>query len=213
MGSIGGGKSESDAKSEQGIRGTSLFEPVTAGMGESWNAGMGLLRERMASPFGFFRGQQVGSSVPTMGPGTSLFGPGGQMTNSGGSVIAPTGKYGASAAIDQGLSGVMTDMFNKKSANAVARGQYSPENTGGIIGSAGAEWAKYAAPIITDWQKYITALPDQLWSTMLGFALEPYRQGSASLGGQSQSSADAWNAGVSVAGDSPSMNKSLGRTP
>ena len=181
MGSIGGGKSKQAANAAQGIRGTSLEGPVTARMGTAFTQGSDIASEAARSPFGFFRGTRVGANTGSPND------------------IAPTGRYGASAAIDTGLEDIMRSQFNKHSANAVARGQTSPENTAGIIGSAGRGWAREAAPMIQEWQRYITELPSKLWSNALGFAFEPFRQGSASLGGESKSTANAVNAGLSVA--------------
>jgi hypothetical protein len=78
------------------------------------------------------------------------------------------------------------------------RGQNSPENTQGVVGSAMTNMGATLMPYIADWQKYVIGLPEELKKSRLGMYQNTLGTMSPGLGAQGAQRASSF--GFSVSG-------------
>lgn len=179
MAGAGGGMGESESRTDstQGLsRGQkTAFEPTAVRTAELTNR---LAADYAESPFGFYQGR-TGAQMADTDPLTGL-------ARSSTAWMTPFANQEAA----------------KYSAGGSLRGQWSPENTGNIIGGTLAGMAGQLLPLTQDWAKYTTGLPESVMNSRLGFLNATTGANTGLLGGQGsgQSSASGWNANVQVGG-------------
>ena len=85
----------------------------------------------------------------------------------------------------QALTGLANNYFSKASAGGSMRGQNTPDNTQGIVGSALQNMGSFLLPYILQTKQYLTELPDKLMSNRLGFLQNTFASAAPLLGSQS----------------------------
>lgn len=166
--SFGYGQSNSESRTNatQGldISGKNALQPGALQVAQSANT---LAQEYARSPFGTFQGQ-TGAQMADTDPLTGL----------------PRGAT-------QWMNSFANQEAAKYSAGGSLRGQWSPENTGNIIGGTLQGMAGQLIPLATDWSKYTTALPESVMNSRLGYLNSTTAANTGLLGGQSQGSSNA----------------------
>jgi len=177
--SLGFSASKQGSTSYSGLRGTPYFDQIAGNVGKLAGATSKTALEYQKSPFGFFQGQSVNE-------------------------LAPVGPNGLPPEVGNALSSYAGQMFNKASAGGAMRGQVTPENTQGIVGSSLNNIGQFLTPYIMDYAKYRQQLPEQLMASRLGFLQNTIGSLSSSLGSESKYSGSSFgaNAGWASGGKS-----------
>lgn len=157
---FGGQGSSQEQQSKSGLRGP-YADRLSADLYGATKNTLGMAKQYANSPFGYFQGQHVSSLVPT---------------NQFGLPVATTGA----------LEAFGDQMFSKASAGGALRGNIQPESTSGVVGSALQGIGQFLIPYITEFQKYMTQLPESLMASRLGFLQNTIGSAAPLLGSESQ---------------------------
>jgi hypothetical protein len=170
------GQSKQRQDSYSGLRGTPYFNQFAGNFAGVGNA---LSKQTLGyanSPVNMFQGQ-TGEQISNTNPLTGL-----------------------PMAFNNNLTSFGNSMFANASAGGSFRGQNSPENTQGVVGSAMTNMGATLLPYITDWQKYVTGLPEELKKSKLGMYQSTLGSMAPGLGAESHGSGSSLNLSGSVSG-------------
>lgn len=93
-----------------------------------------------------------------------------------------------------------SQLFNKVSGSAAARGQLSPFNTGSIVGSALTKAAPTLLPLIAQNLQTAMVVPETIRTQRFQNAMSPLQALIAGLGSSSQASASGFSNSMNVGG-------------
>jgi hypothetical protein len=164
---FGFSKSKQKSESFSGLRGTPQFAGFAQQYGDTANRTASLAHSYGQSPVNMFQGQ-TGQQITNTNPLTGL-----------------------PMAFNNNLTSFGNQMFANASAGGSMRGQNSPENTQGVVGSAMTNMGATLLPYITDWQKYMIGLPEELKKSRLGMYQSTLGAMAPGLGNQSQASGNS----------------------
>lgn len=180
-GSLGLSKSGSQqqSQSQSGLRGgyAEQISPHLAGVATDASS---LSRNFAQTPFGFFMGKKIS------GPDQDSH--------------IQTDAMGLPIEVQNAMTGIANQYFSKASAGGAMRGQTTPENTQGIVGSALQNMGSFLLPYILQTKQYLTELPDKLMSNRLGFLQNTMASSAPLLGSQSSYTGSSDAFGFNVGG-------------
>ena len=113
-----------------------------------------------------------------------------------GADLLPAGKYGIGSNTDPAVENFGQYMFGNASGAAGARGQLSPEQLGGITGSAVMNSAPTLLPLIQQWQLSQFQAPVSLNQAAVNTAQAPAANWASLLGAQATSSGSSLGFGA-----------------
>jgi hypothetical protein len=166
-------KEKQKSESFSGLRGTPQFAGFAQQYGDTANRTASLVHGYGQSPFNTFQGQT-----------------GEQMTNT-------NPLTGLPMAFNNNLTSFGNQMFANASAGGSMRGQNSPENTQGVVGSAMTNMGATLLPYITDWQKYVIGLPEEMKRSRFGMYQGTLQAMAPGLGAQGAQRASSYGFNVS----------------
>lgn len=171
--------SEQKSKAQAGLRGE-YAEQLSPTVYNLATDASNLAGQYVRNPFGYFQGYNANQLLGTDNP-TGL-----------------PGEFG------QYLNQAANQMFSNASAGGAIRGQVTPENTAGVVGSAITNLGASVLPYVTDLAKYKSTLPESLMGSRLGYLQNTLGAIAPILGSQStyagSSSGYGFNMGGGVGG-------------
>ena len=93
-----------------------------------------------------------------------------------------------------------SQLFNKVSGSAAARGQLSPFNNAAVVGSALTKAAPTILPMIGQNLQTAALIPEQVFAQRHQNAMSPLQALIAGLGSQQQATGSSWGTGFNVGG-------------
>ena len=165
-GAFGYSQSKQQSQSQSGLRGTAFQDQAAW---QANNAGMNLqnVANQATSDMTKYQGQT-------------------------GAQLLPTGKYGIASNADPAMENYGRFMFGNASSSAGARGQLSPEQLGGITGSAVMNSAPTLLPLIQQWQLDQFQAPVSLNQAAVQTAQAPAQNWANLLGAQANASGSSF---------------------
>ena len=157
-------RSQQESRSQSGLR-DRYAEQLSPYLFGTSKLATELAGEYARTPFGYFNGRPVSAQ-----------------DRSG---LIQTNSMGLPIEATQALTGLANNYFSKASAGGSMRGQNTPDNTQGIVGSALQNMGSFLLPYILQTKQYLTELPDKLMSNRLGFLQNTFASAAPLLGSQS----------------------------
>jgi hypothetical protein len=171
--SFGYSSSKGGSQQSSGLRNTPQFGQYVQNYADTGNRAASLAHEYGQSPVNMFQGQ-TGEQITNTNPLTGL-----------------------PMAFNNNLTSFGNQMFANASAGGSMRGQNSPENTQGVVGSAMTNMGATLLPYIADWQKYVTGLPEEMKRSRFGMYQGTLQAMAPGLGAQGAQKASSFGFDVS----------------